>query len=146
MGSTQLEHLTSAMEVDDPEACSVDITMVDVIRDGENDDGSVETTTSPSSGRTLLPGPVASMVSLATRSTSFALRLGTVIGGYGLGAAKFTTLSSLELGRGILEGILSRAGKDVLARSRSELARDNAMLLRPQSLRCRRFLSCCYPL
>ncbi|KAI1862790.1 uncharacterized protein JN550_009937 [Neoarthrinium moseri] len=85
-------------------------------------------------GRTLLPGPVASVVSLASRSTSFALRVGTFIGGYGFGAAKFTTLSSLELGRGILEGILNRAGKDVLLRSRSELGRDSAETVLERSL------------
>ncbi|KAI4600905.1 hypothetical protein KJ359_013068 [Pestalotiopsis sp. 9143b] len=87
-----------------------------------------------STGRTLLPKPVASMISLATRSTSFALRLGTVIGGYGLGAAKFTTLSSLELGRGILEGILSRAGKDALTRSNSDLGRESAETILEKSL------------
>ncbi|RYP43064.1 hypothetical protein DL770_011858 [Monosporascus sp. CRB-9-2] len=80
--------------------------------------------TSP--GGTLLPTPVANAVSLATRSTSFALRVGTAIGGYGLSAAKFTTLSSLELSRGILEGILHRAGKDVVSRSRSNLGRADA--------------------
>ncbi|RYP77514.1 hypothetical protein DL771_001087 [Monosporascus sp. 5C6A] len=79
-----------------------------------------------SPGRTLLPTPVANAVSLATRSTSFALRVGTAIGGYGLSAAKFTTLSSLEVGRGILEGILHRAGKDVVSRSRSDLGRADA--------------------
>ncbi|RYP06553.1 hypothetical protein DL764_003098 [Monosporascus ibericus] len=79
-----------------------------------------------SPGRTLLPTPVANAVSLATRSTSFALRVGTAIGGYGLSAAKFTTLSSLELSRGILEGILHRAGKDVASRSQSDLGRADA--------------------
>ncbi|KAL7621721.1 hypothetical protein AAE478_009048 [Parahypoxylon ruwenzoriense] len=88
----------------------------------------------PSSGRTLLPSPIASAVSFATRSTSFALRLSTFIGGYGLGAAKFTTLSSLELGRGILEGILSRAGKDVMSRARSELGRTDAESILEKSL------------
>ncbi|KAH8648522.1 lipase [Xylariales sp. PMI_506] len=87
-----------------------------------------------SSGRTLLPAPVASLVSLATRSTSFALRFGTFIGGYGFGAAKFTTLSSLELGRGILEGLLSRAGKDVVDRTRSDLGKDNAETILERSL------------
>ncbi|RYP45252.1 hypothetical protein DL768_008368 [Monosporascus sp. mg162] len=79
-----------------------------------------------SPGRTLLPTPVANAVSLATRSTSFALRVGAAIGDYGLSAAKFTTLSSLELSRGILEGILHRAGKDVVSRSRSDLGRADA--------------------
>ncbi|KAI0107906.1 hypothetical protein F4776DRAFT_667986 [Hypoxylon sp. NC0597] len=85
-------------------------------------------------GSTLLPGPVASAVSFAARSTSFALRVGTFIGGYGLGAAKFTTLSSLELGRGILEGILSRAGRDVVTRAQSELGRADAESILEKSL------------
>ncbi|KAI1641913.1 uncharacterized protein F4817DRAFT_354494 [Daldinia loculata] len=88
----------------------------------------------PSSGRTLLPSPIASAVSFAARSTSFALRVGTLIGGYGLGAAKFTTLSSLELGRGILEGILSRAGRDVMTRAQSELGRTDAESILESSL------------
>ncbi|KAI4866504.1 hypothetical protein F4820DRAFT_250143 [Hypoxylon rubiginosum] len=85
-------------------------------------------------GRTLLPNPIASAVSFATRSTSFALRVGTFIGGCGLGAAKFTTLSSLELGRGILEGILSRAGRDVMSRAQSELGRTDAESILERSL------------
>ncbi|KAI1259038.1 hypothetical protein F5Y18DRAFT_320068 [Xylariaceae sp. FL1019] len=80
----------------------------------------------PASSGTLLPRPIASAVSIATRSTSCALRIGTVISGYGLGAAKVTTLSSLEIGRGILEGILSRAGRDVFAGSCSDMARADA--------------------
>ncbi|KAH9897103.1 hypothetical protein F4778DRAFT_744370 [Xylariomycetidae sp. FL2044] len=88
----------------------------------------------PVPGKTLLPSPIASAVSLATRSTSFAIRVGTFIGGYGLGAAKVTTLSSLELGRGILEGILSRAGRDVIERSRSELGRADAETILERSL------------
>ncbi|KAI1765697.1 hypothetical protein GGR53DRAFT_255756 [Hypoxylon sp. FL1150] len=92
-----------------------------------------ETTSQPpqeflpsTSGGTLLPSPIASAISFATRSTSFALRVGTFIGGYGLGAAKFTTLSSLELGRAVLEGILNRAGRDVMSRAQSELGRTDA--------------------
>ncbi|KAI2615417.1 hypothetical protein GGR54DRAFT_299433 [Hypoxylon sp. NC1633] len=85
-------------------------------------------------GGTLLPNPIASAVSFATRSTSFALRVGTFVGGYGLGAAKFTTLSSLELGRGILEGILSRAGRDVVSRAQSELGRTDAESILEKSL------------
>lgn len=77
-------------------------------------------------GNTLLPSPIAKAVSLATRSTSLALRMGTVIGGYGIDAAKFTTLSSLELGRNILGTVLSKAGKDVLSGSQSELGRADA--------------------
>ncbi|KAI1343229.1 hypothetical protein F5Y15DRAFT_228232 [Xylariaceae sp. FL0016] len=97
-------------------------------------DAAPQAIVSAAPGRTLLPGPIASAISLATRSTSFALRVGSLIGGYSLGAAKVTTLSSLELGHGILEGILSRAGKDVFARSRSELGRTDAETILERSL------------
>ncbi|KAK3996274.1 putative lipase [Cladorrhinum sp. PSN332] len=85
-------------------------------------------------GHTLLPSPIAKAVSLATRSTSLALRMGTVIGGYGLDAAKFTTLSSLELGRNILGTVLSRAGKDVVSGSQSEFGKADAENILERSL------------
>lgn len=88
----------------------------------------------PAQGRTLLPNSIAKAVSLATRSTGFALKVGTAIGGFGFGAAKVTTLSSLEVGRSILEGILSRAGRDVIARSNSELGRQDAETILERSL------------
>lgn len=88
--------------------------------------------TSP--GRTLLPSPIANVISLWSRSTSLALRVGTVIGGYGFGAAKATTLSSLELGRGILEAILHRAGNEAFIRSHSELGRADAETIMERSL------------
>ncbi|KAL2020482.1 hypothetical protein VTK56DRAFT_8367 [Thermocarpiscus australiensis] len=75
---------------------------------------------------TLLPTPVASVVSFATRSTGLAIRIGTTLGGYGLDVAKLTTLSGLELGRGILEGILNRAGKDTVSLRNPDLARADA--------------------
>lgn len=99
----------------------------------EQDDRAQRAASSPPK-RGLLPSPVANLVSLGTRSTSFALRLGTGIGGYFLGFAKFTTLSSLELGRGIVEGILSHAGNDVISQSRSELGRENAETILEKSL------------
>ncbi|KAH8780024.1 lipase [Diaporthe sp. PMI_573] len=89
---------------------------------------------SPPPGRTLLPAPVATAISLWTRSTSLALRVGSVIGGYGFGAAKATTLSSLELGRGIIEGILHRAGSESLSRSNSDLGRADAETVMERSL------------
>lgn len=89
---------------------------------------------SPPPGRTLLPAPVATAISLWTRSTSLALRVGTVIGGYGFGAAKATTLSSLEIGRGIIEGILHRAGSESFSRSNSDLARADAETIMERSL------------
>ncbi|WYZ45499.1 hypothetical protein EsH8_VIII_000815 [Colletotrichum jinshuiense] len=88
----------------------------------------------PHQGRTILPSPIARAVSLATRSTCLAIRVGTLISSYGFDAAKFTTLSSLELGRGMLEGILSRAGRDVLVRSNSDLARADAETILEKSL------------
>jgi len=85
-------------------------------------------------GRTVLPSPVARAVSIATRSTSLALRVGTLITGYGFDAAKVTTLSSLELGRAMLEGILGRAGKDAIARSGSTMAKRDAETILEKSL------------
>ncbi|KAI0437854.1 hypothetical protein F4803DRAFT_125503 [Xylaria telfairii] len=94
--------------------------------DVQNDDTSREKPATPLPAGTLLPGSVANAVSFATRSTSFAIRLGATISGYSIGAAKITTLSSLELGRHVLDGILNRAGRDVFVRSPSELSRADA--------------------
>ncbi len=94
----------------------------------------LERPVTPTRAGTLLPGPIANTVSFATRSTAFALRIGTAVGGYGLSAAKVTTLSSLELGRGILDGILNRAGRDVFVGSPSELARADAESILETSL------------
>ncbi|PHH76759.1 hypothetical protein CDD80_1245 [Ophiocordyceps camponoti-rufipedis] len=80
------------------------------------------TAPTPTPARTLLPLPVAQAVSLATRSTGLAIRLGSLVSSYGLDAARFTTLSSLELARGLVEGVLSRAARDSLSRSNSDLA------------------------
>ncbi|KJZ74332.1 hypothetical protein HIM_06338 [Hirsutella minnesotensis 3608] len=85
-------------------------------------------------GPTLLPGPVAQAVSLATRSTSFAIRLGSLFSSYGLDAARFTTLSSLQLARGVVEIALSRAAKDTLAHSNSDLAAADAETILERSL------------
>lgn len=85
-------------------------------------------------GPTLLPGPIASTVSLATRSTSLAIRLGSLVGGYGLDAARFTTLSSLELARGLVEVVLARAGKDTLDHAKGSLAAADAENILERSL------------
>ncbi|XWW94293.1 hypothetical protein V2A60_002236 [Cordyceps javanica] len=85
-------------------------------------------------GPTLLPGPIASTVSLAARSTSLAIRLGSLVGGYGLDAARFTTLSSLELARGLVEVVLTRAGKDTLDHAKSDLAAADAENVLERSL------------
>ncbi|KAL8296272.1 hypothetical protein RB600_001652 [Gaeumannomyces tritici] len=74
-------------------------------------------------GRTLLPFPFAQAVTLSTRSASLFLRLGTSIGGYTFHAGKAATLSGFDLGRVVVEGILSRAGKDLLATNSTEFGR-----------------------
>lgn len=70
----------------------------------------------PAPGPTLLPGPVASLVSLLSKSTTVSIRLGSLIGGTALDAARVGTLTGLELGRAAVEGILARAGRDVNSR------------------------------
>jgi hypothetical protein len=72
-------------------------------------------------GSTLLPAPVANVISLVTRSSSLYLRLGTFIGGLALDGARVTTLTGLELSRALIESILNRAGKDVALRSTGDL-------------------------
>ncbi|KND87948.1 Sn1-specific diacylglycerol lipase beta [Tolypocladium ophioglossoides CBS 100239] len=90
--------------------------------------------TSHHPGPTLLPSPVAHVVSLATRSTGLAIRLGSLVGSYSLDAARVTTLSSLELARGLVEGVLSRAARDTLAQSNSALAAADAETVLERSL------------
>ena len=77
-------------------------------------------------GSTLLPSPIANVVSLVTRSSSLYLRLGTFIGGLAIDGARVTTLTGLELSRAVIESILYRAGKDVSTRSTGELGRAEA--------------------
>ncbi|KAF4119909.1 Lipase (class 3) [Geosmithia morbida] len=88
----------------------------------------------PQPGPTLLPNSVARVVSLATRSTSLAIRVGSFFGSYGLDAARFTTLSSLELARTMVEGILLRAGRDAALRPRSDMAAADADTLLERAL------------
>lgn len=85
-------------------------------------------------GPTLLSSPLANVVSLATRSTSLYLRLGTFIGGLAIDGARVTTLTGLEVSRAVIESILYRAGKDVSARATGELGRAEAEGLLEKSL------------
>lgn len=78
---------------------------------------------------TLLPSPVARAVSLATRSTGLAVRLASFVGSCSLDAARFTTLSSLELARGMVGHVLILAGDDIASRSRSRIAASDAETL-----------------
>lgn len=86
------------------------------------------------SGTTLLPRPVASLVSLLTQSTSLSLRVGTFFGGVALDGARATTLTGFELGRAVIEGILTRAGRDVAIQSGDEHGRMEAESLLERSV------------
>jgi hypothetical protein len=79
-----------------------------------------------SPGRTLLPGPIASLVTTFTQTASFGLRVGTKVGGFAIAGARETTLTSLELTRAAVEAILTRAGRDVSERRSDELGRVEA--------------------
>lgn len=87
------------------------------------------------SGATLLPRPAASLVSWLTQYTSLSLRLGTFIGGVALDGARATTLTGLELSRAVIEGILTKAGRDVAIRSSGERGKEEAESLLERSVR-----------
>lgn len=69
------------------------------------------------SGATLLPRPVASLVSFFAHSTSLSFRIGAFFGGAAIDGVRVTTLTGLELSRAVIEGVLTRAGRDVAIRS-----------------------------
>ena len=77
-------------------------------------------------GATVLPGIVASGVSAATGISSVTLKLGSKVAGFWIGAARETTLASLELTRAGVEVLLTTAGRDVTRRSTSEIGRQEA--------------------
>ena len=64
---------------------------------------------------TVLPTALASAISLVTATSSLSLRIGGFIGKTLIDGARVGTLTGFELGRTVLEGILSRAGRDVAA-------------------------------
>jgi hypothetical protein len=86
------------------------------------------------SGATLLPRSLASLISFVAQSTSLSLRLGTYFGGAALGGARLSTLTGLELSRALLEGVLTRAGHDVGGRSHGEYGRLEAESLLERSV------------
>ncbi|EER29881.1 Lipase family protein [Coccidioides posadasii C735 delta SOWgp] len=86
------------------------------------------------SAGTLLPRPVASLVTLFAHSTSLSLRVGTFLGGFAIDSFRATTLTGLELSRAVVESILIRAGRDVLSRSSDDYGRAEAESLLERSL------------
>ena len=81
---------------------------------------------SASTGKTVLPGPCAALVSAVTGASSLSVRVGTKIGGLWIAGARETTLTGLELSRAAVEAILTSAGRDVSNRRRDELGRVEA--------------------
>ncbi|KAI9863101.1 MAG: hypothetical protein M1813_003921 [Trichoglossum hirsutum] len=98
-------------------------TMADILDGGSSIDVDPHGLRQSDPVRTLLPSPLASIVSLTTRSSSIYLRVGTFIGGLALDGARITTLTGLEVGRSMVEGILLRAGRDVASRSNGQLGK-----------------------
>lgn len=86
-------------------------------------------------GRTLLPAPIASLVTTFTQTASFGLRVGTKVGGFAIAGARETTLTSLELTRAAVEAVLSRAGRDVSERRNDEAGRAEAETILDRSVR-----------
>lgn len=86
-------------------------------------------------GGTLLPAPIASLVSTFTQATSFGIRLGTKVGGFAIAGARETTLTSLELTRAAIEAVLTRAGRDVSERRSDELGKAEAESILERSVR-----------
>lgn len=85
-------------------------------------------------GPSVLPAPIANTISLVTKSSALYLRLGTFLGGLALDGARVTTLTGLEISRAGIEGILSRAGRDVSSRSLGELGKKESEGLLERSI------------
>lgn len=79
--------------------------------------------------RSLLPGPFASAISLVTATSAFSLRVGGLLSNVAIHGAKITTLTGFELGRAVLEGVLARAGQDVVETSSGQIGRAAAETL-----------------
>ncbi|EEH22087.2 hypothetical protein PABG_04298 [Paracoccidioides brasiliensis Pb03] len=101
--------------------------------DDADDDWDIEEHTSLSPSRTLLPRPVASLVTLFAQSTSLSLRVGTFLGRFTIDSARATTLTGLALSRAVVEKILLKAGRDVALQG-TEYGRAEAESLLERSL------------
>lgn len=83
---------------------------------------------------TVLPKPVASAISLATKSSALSLRLGTFVGKLAIDGARVTTVTGLELSRAVVERILFSAGEDVVKKSTGQVGRQEAEGLLERSI------------
>lgn len=77
-------------------------------------------------GPTLLPRPFASLITTIAGASSLSVKVTSKIGDYWIGAARDTTLTSLELARAGIESILTAAGRDVSVRSRTDAGQREA--------------------
>ena len=80
----------------------------------------------PRQGATLLPGPIAAIITTGTGLASFSIRATTKVGGWTLYGFREGTLKSLSVSRSVVEQVLVLAGRDVAARSGGELGRQEA--------------------
>ncbi|ELR03184.1 hypothetical protein VC83_02306 [Pseudogymnoascus destructans] len=83
---------------------------------------------------TVLPKPVASAISLVTKSSALYLRLGTLVGKLAIDGARVTTVTGLELSRAVVERILFSAGEDVVKNSTGQIGRQEAEGLLERSI------------
>ena len=104
----------------------------------ERQDGADRVEAAVPSGRTLLPGPIASLISTLTAISSLSVQVGTKIGGFWLAGARETTLTSLELSRAAIEAILIKAGSDVSDRRHGPLGKAEAETILERSVQARR--------
>lgn len=77
----------------------------------------------PVQAGTLLPSPIASLVSTGTGIASLSVRATTKVGGWTLYGFREGTLKSLSVSRSVVEQVLVLAGRDVASRSGSDLNR-----------------------
>jgi hypothetical protein len=80
----------------------------------------------PRQGTTLLPRPIASLVTTSTGIASLSVRATTKVGGWTLYGFREGTLKSLSVSRSVIEQVLVLAGRDVAARSNGEWGRQEA--------------------
>lgn len=84
---------------------------------------------------TVLPSPLASLVSLTTATSLLSLRAAAFFGSLAIKAARTGTLTGFELGRVVFEGILARAGNDLAGSSTGEVGQAAAEGLLQKAVR-----------
>ena len=84
--------------------------------------------------RTLLPSPLANLITYGTNGASLFIKSGTKIAGWAIAGSRESTLTSIELARAAVEIVLTRAGKDVADRRRTELGRAEAAYILEKSV------------